>query len=1143
MSSAVRRRILTAVVVLLFLATSAGSWLYIAATRPAAVRERLAALTGAQVEIEGVERLWWPIGLRVRGLSLRAAGWTAAAAQAEVHLAFLPLLRGEIRPGWLALSDVRLELGEDAARPDRGPALPLDADWEIHHLQLAMPVGGELRDVFYLDRAVLAARGGRSQIELVGGQSAEENASVRIEGEMNRWQPPALPDLRVQMQILGFPAQPLLGALTGDLRVLRTATLVGNLSVVSEAQDLNASGTLRATTPQGHELLSVFVSGGGRPDRLSVQSFTGQVVGNAVEATAESVSTAEGRRTEATFRLPDARLQDDTLDLLHEALGREVLGVADNLRGPFSAEGRYLAAAAGESVSGDLRLGGLTYRGPGLPTLEDIRGRLRLDGPRIEFVDVTGRLFDVPVRLGGQVRGEALALRLDTGDIPLAELPLPLGEDARVANLQGGVRVGVDIGGEVYRPELSGVATLTEAGFNYQGVAIRGLSGEASFNPEEVRFESLFGRAGNCPFELTGGLGLPRWQETVGVRLSAPECPLRQLLQLATQAGFGSLPGVRPEELDGAAALTLDYREQRWHAEIAVEDGRWGPDWLSLPLTQISARIEADPEGVGINRFLAQMGDSSASLQGGIRLAGNRPANWTLTVDSRFESHDAEQLLHGGGTHWLHFIGPVTGSARLGGSPEEGTSVTARLETPLRVSAEEVDSDSVNGAAPTQLELEGRYQDGRFQVERLVARVGSTEISGNGTVSPASEPRIALNLRVPPGSAVTDLMSFVRVPALASLEGTMAADVAVERGGDRLDWRGTVELEEIRVPALFTEPVTLRGRLELAGDTIEVREMEVAQPNGTFTISGVVRPGAESELQVRGSWANLDGLLGQLPQGTRLPSRHQALARYPFRASLALDQVQFLGLLISGVEGELVQRGGEFALEVPRFGLGRGLGSLTVRPEPDSDDVHTRLELEGAALESLLVDLLKQDATVRGPISLTADLTGPLAGKQDFLRESEGVVQFRIGHGRIQRGTLPERLFALAVLLRENIYGFGLQWLARLGKPPNLRRFEEWTGTIELRDGKARVADSYLASKIYDLHLSGELDLSSGAFQLHGDGHFHPAWQFDISIKAVVGLFERLFRLARGRRGHAFEFDVGGELGGRKSVQNFRFRD
>jgi hypothetical protein len=67
--------------------------------------------------------------------------------------------------------------------------------------------------------------------------------------------------------------------------------------------------------------------------------------------------------------------------------------------------------------------------------------------------------------------------------------------------------------------------------------------------------------------------------------------------------------------------------------------------------------------------------------------------------------------------------------------------------------------------------------------------------------------------------------------------------------------------------------------------------------------------------------------------------------------------------------------------------------------------------------------------------------------------------------------------------------------------------------------------------------------MQGGTMQLHGEGNFHPPYQFDFSIKSAVEGLGRLFRLVRGRHGQKFEFDVAGELAGTKRIENFRFKD
>jgi len=1120
-------------------------WLFTAATTPEAVRLRLAEVTGARVEFDSVERLWWGPGVAVPRVKLESAAYVLEVGRVEVRVAFLPLLRGQVRPTRLSLSEARFTLTEEVQ--SGAPALPADAAWEVRDLEIWASVGGEPKQIFYLAQASLSLGGEEpSRLEIVGGATADDPAAVRIEGEAGLWQLPALPDARLRLQIQKLPAQPLLGYLFGDQRVLATARVDAALTVASEKGELTAEGIVRAATPAEEELLAVQFRSDATAALFTLSSLTGQLAGNRIEASGQSRLEETGtRRTEVEFRLPNGRIDNDTLRLLHAALGLEVLGVADNLRGPFSAQGTFLSSGGRETLTGEFELKGMTYAGEGLPPLQDIRGRLRLDGPRIEFAGVSGTLFDVPVRLGGTVRGQELALQLEIDDVPLAALPWPLEESTPVRNLLGALRVRVAIGGQVYAPALSGVATLAEAGFDFRDVEVRELEGEADFDRRQVRFDSIRGRAGGCAFELAGGFEVAQWQETAAAHLAAPACELGELVRLAERSGVGSLPLIEAETLAGTGVLTADYEDRRWDAELEIEGARWSPAWLALPVEEINARIEGDPDGVEIRRLAGRVGSSPVFLNARINLTGADSPSWELGGEAQFQPQDAERLLHGRGPQWLHFAGPVAGTVGVTGSARKSTRIEARLRTPLHVHSQE---ETLSETPPTvlpQIELAGTWEAGQFQFEQFTANVGSVELQGRGSVRFTPEKHLDLSLTVPPGSSLPDLLAFVRLPEwLSSLEGTVAADVAVQGTPEALAWKGAIDLEDVRIPALLTDPVFLKGPVELGPEGFYLRDIQVVQPLGSFTLSGWFRPRGGSDLRLAGAWANLDRLLGQLPEGPVSAPRSEFLARHPFRVALAVDQVQFLGLVLTQVEGELEQAGGVFALRVPAFGLGPGRGRLEVRPDPATDRATASVELEEVPVETFLVDLLKQAPTVRGPLSLQARLNGSLGTQEEFLRTAAGEITFALGEGRIQRGTLPERLFALAVLLREGLYGFSLLRLGRtLTKPRGLRRFSEWTGSVEVGEGKARVVESHLVAQVYDVSMTADVDLESGAFKLHGDGDFHPGWEFDISLKSIVNTFARLLRLARGKRGHRFEFDVGGSVGGRKSVENFRFID
>jgi hypothetical protein len=1143
------RRVVLIAGLLLVLLAVLYLWLFAAATTPEALRLRLAETTGARVELEAVERLWWGPGAAIERLKLESSAYVLEVARLEVRVAFLPLLLGRVQPVRLDLSQARLSLTEG---PRSGaPALPADAAWEVRDLEIWASVDGQPRQIFYLAQGSLSLRAGRpSRLEVVGGATAEDPAAVHIEGEAGAWRPPAFPDAQLRMRIQKLPAQPLLGYLFGDQHLLATARVDAALSLDSEKERWNAEGIVRAVTPAQEDLLAVQFRSEATATLFTLSLLTGQLAGNRIEASGQSrVEEAGKRRTELEFRLPDARLDNDTLRLLHAALGREVLGMADNLRGPFSAQGSLLATNGRETLTGAVELKGMTYAREGLPPLEDIRGRLRLDGPRVEFTGVTGRLFDLPVHLAGEVRGEDLALQLETDDVPLATLPWPLEESAPVGNLLGALRVRMSIDGQVYAPAISGVASLVEAGFDFKDVEVRGLEGEADFDPQQVRFDSIRGRAGDCAFELSGDFEVAQWRETATVHLTAPVCELGELVRLAERGGLGSWPLVKAETLAGTGALTADYENQRWRAELEIEDARWSPAWLALPMEGINARIGVDADGVELRRLTGRVGRSPVSVNGRLNLSDADSPSWELAGEARLEPQDAERLLHRGGPQWFHFADPVAGTARLVGSARTSTRVEARVQTPLHVHEQQQEGEEkeklTTPAVLPQIELAGTWEGGQFEFERFTANIGSVEVQAGGSVRLSPEKYLDLSLTVPPGSSLADLLAFVRLPQwLSSLRGTVAAEVAVQGSPEALDWKGTIDLEEARVPTLLTEPVFFKGPIELGREGFYLRDLQVVQPTGTFALAGWVRPRGASQLRLTGAWANLDRLLGQLPEGPVSLRQTQFLARHPFRVTLTVDRVQFLGLVLTQVEGELEQKEGVLALRVPTFGVGAGQGRVEMKPDPAADYVSARLELDEVPLETLLVDLLKQAPTVRAPFSLQAQLAGPLGTRNEFLRSAEGRISFALGQGRIQRGTLPERLFALAVLLREGLYGFGLVSLGRsLTSPQDLRRFSEWTGAVLVGDGKAQVVESHLVAKAYDVTMTAEVNLESGAFQLHGDGNFHPGWQFDISLKNIVNTFARLLRLARGKRGHRFEFDVGGNIGGRKSVENFRFLD
>src|SRR3990170_3421622 len=124
-----RKAILSAGLLLVLLAVLY-VWLFTAATTQEAIRLRLAETTGARVELDAVERLWWGPGAVIQRLKLESSAYVLEVARLEVRVAFLPLLLGHVRPARLDLSQARLSLVEQSqsgAPASGAPAPPSPA--------------------------------------------------------------------------------------------------------------------------------------------------------------------------------------------------------------------------------------------------------------------------------------------------------------------------------------------------------------------------------------------------------------------------------------------------------------------------------------------------------------------------------------------------------------------------------------------------------------------------------------------------------------------------------------------------------------------------------------------------------------------------------------------------------------------------------------------------------------------------------------------------------------------------------------------------------------------------------------------------------------------------------------------------------
>lgn len=1139
-----KKKVIRGLKVLLLLWVAVLSWQFTARTTPDAVQEELARLSGNRVALESVERLWFSPGVRLHRLSVDSDTYQLRVDQVEIRFAYFPLVWGEARPSSLVMSDARLTLTGGGGAGSSLNRLPLDASWSISRLTLLGQVAGEVRELFYLESAQLEwLSTGGARVTLAGSPASNRPANLKLEGGVSSLSADAFPEGELKVEFADFPAQPLLGFFTGDRLALRTARLEGAATVQSTPQQGTATGRLAATTP-AHKLLQADFQVAATPDRLQLEFARGELAGNDFEASGGVKDWLQAsREIDITLQLPQAELRADTIELLHEALGREALGFAENLRGGFSATLQLRPASGRSPVTGEVELQGMTYAAKGLPALDDLRGSLRLEGTRVILPGVRARLLDTPARLRGEVQGAQVSLQLDTDDIPLANLSRQLDVGLPIDNLTGQVRVHTEIGGQALGPKVTGTAELTGGGFDYRGVEVRETAGEIEFDLTGAHAPSLQGHAGGCGFELAAATRFADWRDSASATLRLPACELGALALLAERLGAIPPGMMDTSSLAGQGTVQMELEGGTWRGQFTTEDARWSPPWLPQPLEKGSLHAVFTPNGVEVQQARAQMGASTLAATGHLPLGRTPGAPWRIEIEGHMEAEDALAFLPEDWREWFVLPGPLDGYALVTRPDASGLAVEARLESTQDAAQVAAMRATVPRAVQHRVEVRGMITGESFALKLLSARVGEAQLTASGQIPLNRSGEFDVHVTAPSGTPVSDLLSLVSVPEVVGpIEGTLAANLRLQGSWEAPAWSGGFKLEELHLPKLLTEPVALRGHVGISRPGFELDGIEVVQPLGSFKVSGLVRREGLTELEVAGAWANLDRLLSQLPEGRWPRPGAEFLARHPAQVRISLEEVRFLAAVFSDVRGELRQEDGRFQLSVPAFAFGKGEGDLFAETYPERNEFLVRLELDQVPTERFLTELLRLEPAVSGSLSLDAELTGPLGGHEEFLHGARGQVNFKIPQGRLQRGTLPERLFAVAVLLNEGVYGFGLNRLARLFKPTGLRRFRDWTGTLELEEGKARIVESTLYARAYDVTLTGESDLATGAFQVHGDGNFHPGWEFDISIQAVVNLVARMLQIARGKRNTPFEFDIAGEIRGSKRVQNFRFK-
>ncbi len=142
----------------------------------------------------------------------------------------------------------------------------------------------------------------------------------------------------------------------------------------------------------------------------------------------------------------------------------------------------------------------------------------------------------------------------------------------------------------------------------------------------------------------------------------------------------------------------------------------------------------------------------------------------------------------------------------------------------------------------------------------------------------------------------------------------------------------------------------------------------------------------------------------------------------------------------------------------------------------------TRIALEGADARPLLAALTGKPDAMEGPLTLRADLAGPLAGGDAALAGLRGSADLAAGPGRLP-GIAP---FQMAVTQLESLIG-GLSDRRRARLAPFTGdRFESLTGHFVVSAGVARSDDLVLRYPGYALEVQGSVRLADRALDAKG---------------------------------------------------------
>lgn len=1141
-----KRKVWLGVAALAAMAAAACLTFYLGATRPEAIQHELAVRFGAQAQVGSVERVWWGgPGVEVKQVRLAATSFALEAETVRLRVRLLPLLWGARELARVELRDARLAVRGEALDPQFLAALwelGVAATWRIERLQIQWEASAR-RDIFHLEKLIFAPRGRRTfALEATGGPTRETPHALRLAGEAtfdaqpNPWRAQGALRLRLDSFPLapvwrtpGWPGVP--PVLAGEIQLGSTG-----------AGSARAAGTLEASAPAGEKLGTAEFTAVLSPEELRFERLEVRLS----ELTSQVSGTMGGWLTHApvfdlSVEVPpthwDAASARAFARVSPAALPEVFHRLAGETRASLRVRGRWPRPA----LEGEVRFEQVRASLAPWPSVDNLSGHLRLR-QNAGTLAARGTFLGADAWVRGTARLDALNLELRTEELPVTSLPLAELLPAGVRNLDGRVRLEVQLTGSPRAPDVTGSATLAELGFDYgePALAVRNIGGVIEFDLERARLRELAGELGPCRFESRGQAELANWRDRLMLEITSRDCSLAFLAELAERfGGLGSATDGRNPYLagvEGRADWHARLAGNAWAGWIETTGARWQLPNVAFPLEDIRSRVEWECEQLTVRRFAARLGSSTLELAGRVDTA-RKPMEWRVDAQVFLQPPEGPLFL-GPLARWLQLPEPVVAHLGVGGNTASGFA----WEAVLRGMTPPGNSPAPVGA-PTQIELSGNWKEGTLRLDALRASLGEAKIEARGELAFGSLPRVELQLRTPPATPLPPLLRYLRLPeGLDSAQGWVEADLRVEGPLDALQFAGHATLSDLRLPEVLGEPVHIQGRFVPTREGLRLEEVRVEQPRGTFDVAGVVSWRGESRLEVQGAWLDLDGFVTAARQSA---SRNwfRRLSELNGSVTIAVEKMHFLGLDFAGVRAAIQQVSGTLTLRDAQFALGTGNGTGGLAVNWKNRQAAAQLQVNEIPLEAVFA-VVQLPATVRAPLTARIDLRGPLGRVDSFLRESEGELEFSMPHGRVKRGTLPERLFMLAKFLHEGFYGFSFSfnWLFRALKPRNLRRFHSWTGAAALREGKAQV-DSTISTKLYTLRFTGPIDLESGEVEIHGAGEYRPGFELNLSLKSLVNAFRRLFRLGRPKHSHEFEFDLTGTVRGRKSVNNFHFKD